>query len=297
MEEAEVRRYLAARRALVEDYLSQALRPVYPGAERLFAAMDYSLLAGGKRLRPLLFLAALESISPEADIAAYLPFAAGLEMLHTYSLIHDDLPAMDDDDLRRGRPSCHKAFDEATAILAGDGLLTDCFAKLLAAPGDPARLVRAVRYFAEKAGVYGMVAGQCLDVQAEGQAVTLEELQAIHRAKTGALLQAAVVTGGILGGADAAAEQALAAFGAAFGLAFQITDDILDATGDAAALGKPTGSDAANNKTTYITLLGAAGAAQAAAEATAQAAAALIPLGERAALLQGIAAYCLQRDR
>lgn len=290
--------YISARKQLIESALKAALRPVYPGAERLFAAMSYSLLAGGKRLRPLLFLAAAEGFArpDEEELAAYLPFAAGIEMLHTYSLIHDDLPAMDDDDLRRGRPSCHKQFDEAAAILAGDGLLTHCFAQMLSAPLEAARLVKAGRYFAEKAGVYGMVAGQTLDIQAEGKPLALAELQAIHRAKTGALLAAAVVCGGILGGADEQEQQALAAFGEGFGLAFQIVDDILDEVGDEKILGKPVGSDAENQKTTYVTLLGLPGAKKAAAEATAAAVAALAPLGDKGRRLAGLAEYYLRRE-
>lgn len=293
--------YLQTRRQQVEEALSSALQPVYPGAERLFAAMDYSLLAGGKRLRPLLFLAALEGLAHNGaadgpNLSAFLPFACGIEMLHTYSLIHDDLPAMDDDDLRRGRPSCHKAFDEATAILAGDGLLTHCFAMLLSVPADSHALVKAVRYFAEKTGIYGMVAGQCLDIQAEGQPITVEELRQIHQAKTAALLQASVVCGGLLGGADDDEAAALAEFGRQFGLAFQIVDDILDEVGDAAVLGKPVGSDAANNKTTYVSLLSLDGAKQAAAEATQAAVAALAPLGDKGRLLTALADYYLNRN-
>lgn len=286
--------YIAARRALVEDALQVALSPVYPGAERLFAAMEYSLLAGGKRLRPLLLLAAAEGFGGKADDV--LPFAVGVEMLHTYSLIHDDLPAMDDDDMRRGRPSCHKQFDEATAILAGDGLLTHAFAKQCAAAAEPECKLAAIRYFAQNAGIYGMVAGQTLDIAAEGQSIDLAGLKAIHRAKTGALLAAAVVCGGILAGADEAEQTQLEKFGYAFGLAFQIVDDILDEVGDAKLLGKPVGSDAANHKVTYVTLLGLDGAKAAAAEVTAEAVAALEPLGAKGQLLAELAEYYLQRS-
>lgn len=286
--------YIKDRHALIEAALPTALSPAYPGAERLFAAMEYSLLAGGKRLRPLLLLAAAEGLGARA--ADVLPFALGVEMLHTYSLIHDDLPAMDDDDMRRGRPSCHKQFDEATAILAGDGLLTHAFAKQCEAVADPACKLAAVQYFARNAGVYGMVAGQTLDIAAEGRAIDLAELKAIHRAKTGALLAAAVVCGGILAGADEAEQAALEGFGYSFGLAFQIVDDILDEVGDAKLLGKPVGSDAANHKVTYVTLLGLDGARAAAADVTADAVAALVPLGAKGALLAGIAEYYLRRD-
>lgn len=286
--------YINARHTLIESALAGVLTPAYPGAERLFAAMKYSLLAGGKRLRPLLLLAAAEGFGARA--ADVLPFALGVEMLHTYSLIHDDLPAMDDDDMRRGRPSCHRQFDEATAILAGDGLLTHAFASAAQAAVDSACTLAAVRYFACNAGVYGMVAGQTLDIAAEGRAIDLAELKAIHRAKTGALLAAAVVCGGILAGANDAEQAALEDFGYSFGLAFQIVDDILDEVGDAGLLGKPVGSDAANHKVTYVTLLGLDAARAAAADATNDAVEALAPLGAKGALLAGIAGYYLRRD-
>lgn len=286
--------YINARHTLIESALAGVLTPAYPEAERLFAAMKYSLLAGGKRLRPLLLLAAAEGFGARA--ADVLPFALGVEMLHTYSLIHDDLPAMDDDDMRRGRPSCHRQFDEATAILAGDGLLTHAFASAAQAAVDSACTLAAVRYFACNAGVYGMVAGQTLDIAAEGRAIDLTELKAIHRAKTGALLAAAVVCGGILAGANDAEQAALEDFGYSFGLAFQIVDDILDEVGDAGLLGKPVGSDAANHKVTYVTLLGLDAARAAAADATNDAVEALAPLGAKGALLAGIAGYYLRRD-
>ncbi len=284
---------------MIEAALPQALRPVCPGAESLFAAMEYSLMAGGKRLRPLLFLAALESVAaPDMPVSLedHLPFACGIEMIHTYSLIHDDLPAMDDDDLRRGRPSCHKAFDEATAILAGDGLLTHSFAVMLRTRADAALLLPAVRLVAEKAGVDGMVSGQVIDVAKEGEPLTLAELQYIHSCKTGALLQAAVVAGGWLAGADAAVRDALMAYAGSFGLAFQIVDDILDVVADEQALGKPVGSDAANHKTTYVTLLGLDGARSAAKEALRDAKAALQPLGQQGELLAELADACLGRQ-
>ncbi len=298
--------YVQARQKLINNALAaemeRAGRTAPPGAgvERLLAAMEYSLLAGGKRLRPLLFLAALESIGQveENELAAYLPFACGIEMLHTYSLIHDDLPAMDNDDLRRGRPSCHKAFDEATAILAGDGLLTHCFCCLLAAGAPAERLVQAGRYFAWQAGIGGMVSGQALDIDAETAAepLNLAGLRKIHASKTGALLESAIVCGGILAGADEAQKQALKEFGRQFGLAFQITDDILDVVGDEAKLGKPVGSDAANNKTTYVSLLGLAGAGQAAQAAMTAARDALEPLGESGRLLGALTDYYCRRD-
>lgn len=294
MNMSELNEYLNERHQLVEAKLAKSLQPVYPGAERLFAAMEYSLLAGGKRLRPLLLLAAAEGFGASVDDV--LPFALGIEMLHTYSLIHDDLPAMDDDDMRRGRPSCHRQFDEATAILAGDGLLTHAFAMQVKTEVKAEYLTAAMGYFAANAGIYGMVAGQVLDLAAEGKSVTMSELKAIHRAKTGALLAAAVVCGGILAGADEAEQAALANFGYAFGLAFQIVDDILDEVGDTKLLGKPVGSDAANHKVTYVSLLGLDGAKQAACDVTAEAKLAVAPLGEKGRRLAQMAEYYLQRE-
>lgn len=304
-ENFDVAAYVQARQKLINDALAVEIEragqaaPPGAGVERLLAAMRYSLLAGGKRLRPLLFLAALESLGQaEASLAAYLPFACGIEMLHTYSLIHDDLPAMDDDDLRRGRPSCHKAFDEATAILAGDGLLTHCFCRLLAVDAPAERIVRAGRYFAWQAGVGGMVAGQALDLAAENAATPLDlaGLRSIHASKTGALLEAAVVCGAILAGADERQQRALADFGRQFGLAFQITDDILDVVGEQSKLGKPVGSDAANHKTTYVSLFGLDGARQAAEKAQQGAQNALLALGERGELLAALTDYFCRRD-
>lgn len=300
-----IEQYVESRRTLIESALPLTLRPVCDGAGQLFAAMEYSLLAGGKRLRPLLFLAALESMACNTacddkkgwlDIKKYLPFACGIEMIHTYSLIHDDLPAMDDDDMRRGRPSCHKAFDEATAILAGDGLLTHSFAVMLGIAAEAELLVPAVKLVAEKAGIGGMVAGQVIDVETEGQALSLRELQYIHSCKTGALLQASVVSGAWLSGVDAAARNALMVYAGKFGLAFQIVDDILDVVADEESLGKPVGSDAANNKTTYVTLLGLNGAKEAAVIALAEAKVALEPLGEKGRLLGLLADYYLGRQ-
>ncbi|MBI3130965.1 MAG: polyprenyl synthetase family protein [Acidobacteria bacterium] len=233
---------------------------------RLAEGMRYSLEAGGKRVRPVLCLLAAESVGGGLESA--LPGAIALEYVHTYSLIHDDLPAMDDDDLRRGRPTNHKVYGEGHAILAGDGLLTEAFA-VLAASGR----ADAVALLAEAAGWRGMVGGQALDL--EGEALTAsgtdfgwEHLQTIHRLKTGALLRASVELGGLLGGADSIQQASLRAYGEAIGLAFQIQDDILDATSDAATLGKRAGKDQGRGKITYPSLLGLDGARRALQEAT-----------------------------
>lgn len=253
----EVKARLKEEAAAVERWLAGALRD--KGVPQgLLASMEYSLLAGGKRIRPVLCLTAARLFGLER--ARAMPFAGALECIHTYSLIHDDLPAMDDDDLRRGRPSNHKRFDEATAILAGDGLLTDAFTLMASCAGDaiPAdRVLRAISLAAAAAGSPGMVGGQFLDMQYTARdGVSLEELAAMHAMKTGALLRAACECGAVLAGAGEAAAAALAAYGRGIGAAFQIVDDILDETGTEEELGKPVGSDAAQRKNTYPALLG-----------------------------------------
>ena len=226
---------------------------------RLAKAMRYSLLAGGKRLRPVLCLTMARACAPEhanALTRAILPFAAGLEMIHTYSLIHDDLPAMDDDDLRRGRPSCHKAFDEATAILAGDALLTDAFAFMAKASVPSERLLEAIRLTSEAAGAAGMAGGQMLDLEGEGKTLSMEQLRVLNEKKTGALLRNACECGAVLAGAPSCVRTAARIYGNELGIAFQITDDILDITGDEAILGKGVGHDAKSGKATWPSLLG-----------------------------------------
>ena len=237
-------------------------------AVKVAEAMRYSLEAGGKRVRPILCLLAAESVGADPGMA--LSGALALEYLHTYSLIHDDLPAMDDDDLRRGKPTCHVAFGEAHAILAGDGLQAEAFAVLASDASMPAEArVEAISLLAEASGWRGMVGGQALDLEGEGlETYGLDHLKTIHRLKTGALLRASLEIGAVLGGADGALREALRSAGAWLGLAFQIQDDILDATSDAAALGKRAGKDAEKGKITYPALLGLEGAQRALAEAT-----------------------------
>jgi len=249
---------LAERAGRVEEFLEHCLKDRgIPG--RLCAAMDYSLLAGGKRLRPVLTLAWMQMLGGDADKA--MPFAASLECIHTYSLIHDDLPAMDDDDLRRGKPSSHKQFDEATAILAGDGLLTEAFGLMTAASlvkGLPAdRVLRAISVLAAAAGAGGMVGGQAVDMEFTGrEGVPLEELREMHAMKTGALITAACECGAILSGADEDDIDNAREFGKAIGVAFQIVDDVLDVISDTETLGKPAGSDEEMGKSTYPSLVG-----------------------------------------
>ncbi len=290
-----VKNALKAEAARLEAYLAHCLdAPGTPAGLR--EAMEYSLLAGGKRVRPGLCLIASRLYGLTGDTA--MSFAAALECIHTYSLIHDDLPAMDDDDLRRGRPSCHKRFDEATAILAGDGLLTDAFTLMAGTPGIPAeRVLVAVALVARAAGSPGMVGGQYLDMQytAKGS-VPLEQLAAMHAMKTGALLRVPCEVGAVLAGAGGEEVERMSRYGAAMGAAFQIADDILDEIGDEKTLGKPVGSDAANGKITYPSLLGLEQSRNAAKAKADEAVAALDGLGApEAALLRGLAHYIVNR--
>jgi geranylgeranyl diphosphate synthase type II len=294
--------YLAEARRRIDDALLRYL-PATGGDDsgcpsRLAEAMRYSVTAGGKRLRPVLCLIAAEACGGEPARAAALPAACALEFIHTYSLIHDDLPAMDDDDLRRGRPTCHKAFDEATAVLAGDGLLTLAF-EVLARELKPAAAASAcVLALAEAAGPAGMVGGQMADLLAEGRDDgTPEALEAIHRRKTGALLRASLRMGAITGGADVEEIEALDAYGRAVGLAFQIVDDLLDVQGDEAKLGKRVGKDSGLGKWTYPGLLGVGPSRQRARQLADEAVAALAPFGPRGDRLKAVALDLLERDR
>jgi geranylgeranyl diphosphate synthase type II len=293
----ELKAYLEERRNLVNRALEAYLPAVRGPAFRVVQAMHYSLFVGGKRLRPILCLAAAEAVG--GDPGEALPVACALEMIHTYSLIHDDLPAMDDDDLRRGQPTCHKKFDEATAILAGDGLLTEAFHTLAAAAprfeGREAVLLEVTELLARAAGYQGMVGGQMLDLMAEGRQVTLKELETIHRLKTGALLTVATRAGALVGGGNRKEVTALTSFGERFGLAFQVTDDLLDVEGTTAELGKPVGSDEKRGKATYPALLGLEASRQWARRLVEEAVAILSPFQDRAAPLRELAEYLLVR--
>ena len=286
----------ARRRALVEAELLRELREDEAFDARLAESMKYSLMAGGKRLRPILLMAAADAAGGHGD--DYLASACALEMIHTYSLIHDDLPAMDNDDYRRGRLTNHKVYGAGLATLAGDALLTLAFEVLLRQKGvSPETLVRVVREISTAAGPEGMVGGQALDLESEGKHIDRDTLRRMHMAKTGALFRAAVRSGAILAGADDAKLAALTEYAEAFGLAFQITDDILDVTGDEAAIGKPVGSDERNQKSTYVTLTSLDEAKRLAREAVDRAHQALAPLGEKAAFLDELAEYLITRDR
>lgn len=265
---------------------------------RLREAMAYSLFAGGKRIRPVLLLAAMEALGAPSEPG--LPAACAVEMVHTYSLIHDDLPAMDDDDWRRGRPTNHRVYGEAMAILAGDALLTEAFGILAAESAargvPPATIVALVRELTEAAGASGMVGGQVLDLEAEGKDMSVEELRAVHRRKTGALLVFCARAGGLLAGADARQLAALTRYAEHLGLAFQIQDDILDEVGDAAKLGKPVGSDRRKGKATFPALLGLEASRREVARLTEAAKAALEVPGIDGRVLAALADYLLARE-
>lgn len=255
MPDVDVKKTLANYAAAVEEHLKTCLdgRDIAP---RLAEAMQYSLLAGGKRLRPVLCMVWAEVAGVPSR--AVVPFAAGIECIHTYSLIHDDLPAMDNDDLRRGKPTSHKVFGEATAILAGDALLTEAFSLMLGVTEVPAeRVLQATAVVAYGAGPSGMVGGQQVDMELTGRTgVELRDLQRMHSLKTGALITASCLAGCILGGGGEKDMQNAMEYGKHLGMAFQIADDILDVVGDQQELGKPVGSDEGQGKNTYPSLVG-----------------------------------------
>lgn len=285
---------LAADRARIDTCLEALFDGRQTVAPRLDEAMRHGVLVGGKRLRPVLVYAAGRALG--ADDAALDAPAMALELIHAYSLVHDDLPAMDDDDLRRGQPTVHRAFDEATAILAGDALQALAFEVLAREPGLP-RLAPMVATLADAAGRGGMVAGQVLDLAAVGQDTDLAGLAAIHDHKTGALIRAAVRLGGLVVAEENDARlAALERYAGAVGLAFQVHDDILDVTGDTATLGKASGADAARHKPTYPALLGLETARAKACELVDAGVAALEPLGEAGVPLAELARYMIERD-
>ncbi|MBF6560146.1 MAG: polyprenyl synthetase family protein [Candidatus Binataceae bacterium] len=292
--------YLRQRAALVEQALADRVADAHGPASRLLEAMRYSLLAGGKRLRPVLALAACEAVGGAIDVA--MSFACAIEMIHTYSLVHDDLPCMDDDDLRRGRPTNHKVYGEAIATLAGDGLLTDAFKVLAqaaaqsgAAHSAPEALLETIAELADAAGSAGMVGGQVIDLLGEGRDLRLAELEELHRRKTGALFVAAVRGGARLGGGSPEELTALGAYGAALGLAFQVIDDLLDVESSAEDLGKRTNKDQARGKATYPALLGVERSRDLARELAGKAERALGAFDDRAAPLRLLAAYAVER--
>lgn len=239
---------------LVEDKLYSYINGEESAQGRVIKAMKYSLSAGGKRIRPVLVLEFCRMCG--GDIEKALPIACAMEMIHTFSLIHDDLPCMDNDDLRRGKPSCHKAFDEATALLAGDALEIYPIELIAGSELEPEKIVKIISKITHQVGVFGMIGGQQIDTENEGKPYTSQALLEMYSLKTSALLKAACCSGCIAAGADEDTVQNAAMYAEKLGLAFQIVDDILDVTGDEKVFGKPIGSDAESGKTTYVTLYG-----------------------------------------
>lgn len=279
-------KYYEDRKKLVNSYLEKRMQK--KGISRVDEAMKYSLLAGGKRIRPLLLMATADTVGGNGY--NYLPVACGLEMIHTYSLIHDDLPLMDNDDYRRGRLTNHKVYGDGMALLAGDALLTLAFEVMLEQKNVSSDvLVETIREVAMCAGNYGMVGGQALDIDAEGKEISMTELNTLHAAKTGAMFIAAVRTGARLAGADSQQLLALTKFADLIGLAFQITDDILDVEGNLQEMGKTAGSDARKAKTTYVTLYSLAGAKALAEKTINEALGCLEIFGDNALPLRNIA--------
>ena len=292
-----VNSYLKRRAVEVNEWLDRLVPSESTPPETIHRSMRYSLLAGGKRLRPALVLASGEALGADTD--DLMPAACAIEMIHTYSLIHDDLPAMDDDDLRRGRPTCHKAFGEAIAILAGDALLTQAFRVLAAnAPlRDAERQVRVIREIATAAGtIDALIGGQVADIEGEGKAVDASMLEYIHRSKTGAMITASVVVGGIIGGAADDQTDKLRAYGERIGLAFQIADDILDVTSTSEQLGKTPGKDLAASKATYPAVHGIAASEGRARELVGEAVEIVSRLGADTQILQEIARFIIARN-
>ena len=288
--------YLTERRALVDAAIERVLPPEDAPPPTVHRAMRYSVMAGGKRLRPILVIAGAEAVGGAA--AEVMPTACALELIHTYSLIHDDLPAMDDDDYRRGRLTSHKVFGEAIAILAGDALLTLAF-KLIAGNAalvrDPRVVGDTVAEIADAAGTAGMVGGQVVDIESEGKAVSAETLEYIHLHKTAALIRASLRVGARLAGGDAAAVAAISEAGRDLGLAFQIVDDILDVEGSLEQLGKTAGSDERKQKATYPALHGLEASRREARRLVERVKTRLAGFGERAAPLGALADYVFER--
>lgn len=293
----DVQKILSEDATLVDQALERYLPDSGGLNGKVCEAMRYSLTAGGKRIRPVLTIefARLCGKKPKT----VMNFACAIEMVHTYSLIHDDLPCMDNDDIRRGRPSCHVKYGEATAMLAGDALLSLAFETALCAPEDvaPGDALAAAKLLAQASGAAGMVGGQIIDLESEGRNITLETLEFMHSKKTGAMIMAAAQMGCIASGAGSDVTESAGEYAKRLGLAFQIVDDILDVTGDGSKLGKPIGSDKENHKTTYITHLGLDKSRQLVRKLTQEAVRYIDPFGEKGSFLAGLADYLASRDR
>jgi geranylgeranyl diphosphate synthase type II len=290
--------YLKGKKRVIDEALKHVISKETDFPQSLHKAMRYALFPGGKRIRPILAIAAYEMIGGRGD--GILPYACALELIHTYSLIHDDLPALDDDDYRRGKPTTHKVFGEAMAILAGDALLTEAF-RLMSTQGlggevDPRVAIEAIGEISRASGSAGMIAGQVVDMESEGKTVELPILEFIHTHKTGSLILTCVRVGGRLAGARDIEMDALTRYGKAIGLAFQITDDILDVEGSVASMGRPLGVDRARNKVTYPALLGLEESKRRFKELIGKAIEAVDLFGDRGEPLREIARYIGSRS-
>jgi geranylgeranyl diphosphate synthase type II len=294
----DLKKYIQKKSRVVNDTLVLLLQNAQQG-ETINQAMQYSLMAGGKRIRPVLCLAAAEAVDGNPKDA--LMAACAMEMIHTYSLIHDDLPAMDDDELRRGKPTCHVAFDEATAILAGDALLTMAFEILASVPvenGDQAaKWLQIIRIIAIAAGSQGMIQGQMLDIAAEGRRLNTKDLESMHFLKTGALIETSLQCGALLADADKAQLGFLKTYARSIGLAFQVADDILNVEGNPEVMGKAVGTDRLNKKSTYPSLLGLDASKEFARKLIRQALQALETFDNKAEPLRAMAIYIIERKR
>ncbi|MBM4338575.1 MAG: polyprenyl synthetase family protein [Deltaproteobacteria bacterium] len=297
----DIKTYLLEKKEIVERALENYLpRQAEKGGDdeypvSLRQAMRHSLFSGGKRIRPILSIAAYEAVGGKGD--KILPFACALEMIHTYSLIHDDLPAIDNDDYRRGNPTCHKVFGEAMGVLAGDGLLTEAFRLMtLVSTDHPEIVVHVIQEIAQASGISGMVGGQVADIESEGKEIKLPMLQYIHTRKTGALITVSVRTGAKLGGGDEKTVHAFTRYGEKIGLAFQIADDILNVEGKPELLGKATGSDLFKKKATYPSLLGLEASKKTARDLMESAIDDLRPFGLEVEPLREIAQYIILRE-
>jgi len=293
----DIQSYLGRKKQIVDKALDSLVLPAKTFPSSVFEAMRYSLFAGGKRVRPILAIAAAEAIG--ARTAGLLPIAGSLELIHTYSLIHDDLPAMDDDDFRRGRPTCHRAYGEAIAILAGDGLLNRAF-EVLSDPGrlksvTPTRLIAIIKEISTASGVFGMVGGQVVDMESEGKDIDVATLEYIHTHKTGALIRASVRVGALYAKAGKRQLRALTRYGELVGLAFQIADDILDITGKQEVIGKDVGSDIRKGKKTFPGLYGLEESRRRAVEVVDGAILALNGFDKKADPLRELAKYIVNR--
>ncbi len=284
---------LENKKRIIEEYMENDLDGSGLSYETVVSAMKYSLSAGGKRIRPILMMSTYSLFKD--DYETILPFMSAIEYIHTYSLIHDDLPSMDNDDLRRGMPTCHKKYSEAMAILAGDALLNYAFEKMLDC--DIPNSFEAARYISKASGKDGMIGGQVIDIENENKNIPLELLNELHALKTGALIRSACAAGGILGGGTKEEIESLAELGSLIGLAFQIKDDILDKISDEETLGKPIGSDEKNNKTTYLTYFDISECEKIVCNLTDQAEKILDSFGEKGAFLKALVSYLSSRNK